>query len=91
MKVAELFLIAQYYGALKYAALAAKEENRRRKVFLMPLGIGGGIEKIKLLTSFTVLVVLYVMRIETCDMKLAKVGTLFFPKFIDPSTHPAAS
>lgn len=43
--VAELFLVAQYYGALRYAAqaeLAQKNEvkTKPRKVFLMPLGTG---------------------------------------------------
>merc|ERR1712187_512944 len=37
-KVAEAILVAQYYGALRIAASAAK--NGRTKVFLMPLGGG---------------------------------------------------
>ncbi|CAK9106738.1 Hypothetical protein SCF082_LOCUS50016 [Durusdinium trenchii] len=41
-KVAELLLVAQYYGALKHAATTAKDSGHggRRKVFLMPLGTG---------------------------------------------------
>ena len=41
-KVAELILLGQYYGALKYAAESEKEkgQGKRRKVFLMPLGGG---------------------------------------------------
>ena len=42
-KVAELILIGQYYGALKYAAESQRHggsTGNRRKVFLMPLGGG---------------------------------------------------
>eukprot|EP00913_Durusdinium_trenchii_P018921 g17779.t1 len=42
-KVAELILVGQYYGALRYAAESEKEKGPgrpRRKVFLMPLGGG---------------------------------------------------
>lgn len=38
MKVAELLLTAQYYGALRYAAESSPSPQRRRKVFLTPLG-----------------------------------------------------
>lgn len=50
MKVAELLLVAQYYGALKYAAESMRDSGRSgrpaspgrrtRKVYLMPLGTG---------------------------------------------------
>eukprot|EP00435_Cladocopium_sp_Y103_P047214 s1060_g13.t2 len=48
MKVAELLLVAQYYGALKYAAESMRDSGRpaspsgrrTRKVYLMPLGTG---------------------------------------------------
>eukprot|EP00435_Cladocopium_sp_Y103_P046426 s3366_g13.t1 len=40
-QVAELFLVAQYYAALKYAAESAGRLRRtRRRVYLMPLGGG---------------------------------------------------
>ena len=38
--IAELILIAQYYGALKHAAIVAAEKGMKRKVYLMPLGGG---------------------------------------------------
>ena len=46
LEVAELMLVAQYYGALKYAAETTQKiveltpRHRPRKVFLMPLGGG---------------------------------------------------
>lgn len=47
MQIAELLLVAQYYGALKYAAESmrasgrpASPGRRTRKVYLMPLGTG---------------------------------------------------
>ena len=39
-KVAELFLVAQYYAALTYAAETATARGRKRRVYLMPLGGG---------------------------------------------------
>lgn len=37
-----LFLVAQYYAALNYAAASARQRGVRRKVYLMPLGGAAG-------------------------------------------------